>query len=228
LPLLAKIRVALRYLLTRSGPLALSVNQGGGFVRVGAGEGPPDMQLYFSPLSYERAQPGVRALMRPDAFSGFGMSISPCNPTSRGAVVIRSADPHEAPEIRANYLDTDADQQAALAGVHILRRLARTPAMAALIAEELKPGPVCAGDADLLADVRARGYSVFHPCGSCRMGPDPATSVVDHRLAVHGVSGLRVVDASIFPLVTSGNTNAPAMMVGERGAGFILEDAGRA
>ncbi|MBB3772650.1 choline dehydrogenase [Angulomicrobium tetraedrale] len=225
LPLAGKIRVGLRYLMTRSGPLALSVNQAGGFVRSTPDAPQPDIQLYFSPLSYERAVPGVRALMKPDAFSGFSMSISPCNPTSRGAIVLASPDPYAAPEVRARYLDTEEDQRVALIGVHMLRRLAATPALAAIIAQEIKPGPECMEEADLLADIRARGYSVFHPCGSCRMGPDPASSVVDARLRVHGLAGLRIVDASIFPLVTSGNTNAPAMMVGERGADFLLEEA---
>ncbi|MQT14716.1 GMC family oxidoreductase [Segnochrobactrum spirostomi] len=225
LPLAGKVRVGLRYLLTRGGPLSLSVNQGGGFVRSAPEVAAPDIQLYFSPLSYERALPGVRALMKPDAFSGFSMSISPCNPTSRGEIALRSPDPRVAPEIRARYLDTEEDRRIALAGVRILRRIAATPAMAALIAEEIKPGSECEDDAAMLADIRARAYSVFHPCGSCRMGPDARAAVVDARLRVHGLDGLRVVDASVFPLVTSGNTNAPAMMVGERGATFILEDA---
>jgi choline dehydrogenase len=222
LPLLGKIRVGLRYLLTRGGPLSLSVNQGGGYVRSTPDAPVPDIQLYFSPLSYERATPGVRALTKPDAFSGFSMSISPCMPTSEGEIALASPDPHVAPLIKARYLDTEEDRRMALIGARILRRLAATPALAAIIAAEIKPGLDCISDADLAADLRARAYSVFHPCGSCRMGPDPATSVVDARLKVHGLEGLRIIDASIFPKVTSGNINAPAMMVGERCADFIL------
>lgn len=224
LPLSGKIRVGLRYLLTRGGPLSLSVNQGGGFYRARPGANRPDMQLYFSPLSYERALPGVRALMRPDAFSGFSTSISPCRPTSRGQVAIRSTDPREAPAIEPNYLSTEEDVADILAGAKFLREIAATPTFRALIEAELKPGLACVSDAEFLADIRARAYSVFHPCGTCRMGPDPREAVVDHRLKVHGLAGLRVVDASIFPAIPSGNTNAPAILVGEKAATLMLEE----
>lgn len=225
LPLSGKIKVALRYLLFRRGPLSLSVNQGGGFLRSRADVTHPDIQLYFSPLSYERAPPGVRALMQPDPFPGFLMSVSPCRPSSRGQVAITSPDPRQPPAIQPNYLATNDDVETLLAGARFLRRLAATPTMRDIIAEELHPGPAHADDAALVADMRARSYSIFHPCGTCRMGPDAAAAVVDPRLKVHGVDGLRVVDASIFPTITSGNTNAPTIMVGERGADFILADA---
>jgi choline dehydrogenase len=221
-PLSGKIWVGLRYLLTRKGPLALSINQGGGFYRSRPRVERPDMQLYFQPLSYEHAVPGVRALMKPDAFSGFSTGISPCRPTSRGTVTIRSADPMVAPAIAPNYLSTDEDIADMLAGARFLRAIAAAPTFAALIEEELKPGPVCISDDEHLADIRARSYSVFHPCGSCRMGPDPSSAVVDPRLQVHGLAGLRVADASIFPAITSGNINAPAMIVGEKAADLIL------
>ena len=222
LPLSGRIRVGLQYLLQRRGPLALSVNQGGGFYRSRPGVDRPDMQLYFSPLSYERAVPGVRALMKPDAFSGFSTSISPCRPSSRGVVTIRSADVRTPPVISANYMSTDVDQADMLAGAQFLRRLAAAPTFAALIAQELKPGPDCRTDEDLLADIRARAYSVFHPCGTCRMGPDAHNAVVDPSLRVFGVDGLRIADASVFPTIPSGNINAPAMMVGEKAADLIL------
>jgi len=224
LPLIGQIRAGLAYLFGRRGPLSLSVNQGGGFFRTRADLDRPDMQLYFSPLSYERALPGVRALMKPDPFSGFSTSVSPCRPTSRGHVAIRSADPSAAPSIVPNYLDTEEDRTTILAGARFLRRLAATPTFRDLIADELKPGPDCASDEALAADIRARAYSVFHPCGTCRMGPDPADHVVGPDLKVHGVDGLRVADASIFPTVPSGNTNAPAMMVGWMAADRILAE----
>lgn len=221
LPMLGQLRVGLHYLLKRKGPLALSVNQGGGFYRSRPDSTRPDMQLYFSPLSYERAVPGVRALMKPDDFSGFSTGISPCQPTSRGHVAIQSADPAMAPVIVPNYLSTDEDVAAAVAGARFLRKIASTPTFSRLIEDEIKPGRQCQSDADLLEDIRARAYSVFHPCGTCRMGPDPAHSVVDAQLRAHGVEGLRVADASIFPAVTSGNTNAPAILVGEKAAELI-------
>ena len=220
-----KLRATLRYVFTRGGPLSLSVNQGGGFFRTRPDLARPDMQLYFSPLTYERTPPGIRPLMHPDPFPGFTTSASPCRPTSRGMLEIRSADPAEAPRIQPNYLTTEHDVAELLAGAKFLRRLAATPALRDLIDTELKPGPAAQSDADFIADIRARAYSVFHPCGSCGMGPDPARSVVDARLRVHGLEGLRVVDAAIFPTVTSGNINAPSIMVGERGADLILQDA---
>jgi choline dehydrogenase len=224
-PFSGKVRAALRYILTRGGPLSLSVNQGGGFFRTRPDLARPDMQLYFSPLTYERTPPGIRPLMHPDPFPGFTTSASPCRPTSRGLLEIRSADPTEPPRIQPNYLTTAQDVAELLAGAKFLRRLAATPALRDLIDAELKPGSAAQSDEDLIADIRARSYSVFHPCGSCGMGPDPARSVVDPRLRVHGVEGLRVVDAAIFPAVTSGNINAPAIMVGERGADLILADS---
>ncbi|HEX6120278.1 MAG TPA: GMC oxidoreductase, partial [Dongiaceae bacterium] len=136
----------------------------------------------------------------------------------------RSADPRTAPLIQPNYLSTNHDVDELLAGARFLRRLAGTPSMQALIAEELKPGPSIRSDDACIADIRARCYSVFHPVSTCRMGPDPTDSVVDHRLRVHGLSHLRVIDASIFPTVTSGNTNAPAIMVGEKGSDLVLAD----
>jgi choline dehydrogenase len=162
--------------------------------------------------------------MKPDPFPGFHASASPCQPTSRGHLQIRSPDPKAPPAIFPNYLSTEHDVAEMLAGARFLRRLAATPTFSALIEEELRPGPQARSDADLIADIRARAFSVFHPVGTCRMGPDPATAVVDHRLRVHGIAGLRVADTSIFPAVTSGNTNAPAMMVGEKAADLILED----
>jgi choline dehydrogenase len=224
-PWWGKLWAGLHYALARKGPLSLSVNQGGGFFRSRPDSERPDIQLYFSPLTYEKTLPGVRALTRTDPFPGFIMSVSPCRPTSRGHLEIRSADPRQAPAIHPNYLSTNHDVEELLAGARFLRKLAATPTMAALIAGELKPGPAVQSDEEHVADIRARSYSVFHPVGTCRMGPDPSDSVVDHRLRVHGIDGLRVVDASIFPAVTSGNTNAPAIMVGEKGADLVLADA---
>ncbi|MSP81970.1 MAG: choline dehydrogenase [Alphaproteobacteria bacterium] len=221
-----KLRAGLRYVLTRRGPLSLSLNQGGGFYRSRPGLARPNIQLYFSPLTYERAPVGVRPLMSPDPFPGFYTSISPCRPESLGFLRIGSADPHVPPVIHPNYAATDFDRQELLEGARFLRLLAATPSMARVIAEEIKPGPAAVTDADLLADVQARAYSVFHPVGTCAMGPDPTRAVVDHRLRVHGIAHLRVIDASIFPTLTSGNANAPAMMIGEKGAAMVLEDAG--
>ena len=223
-PWWGQLAVGLRYVLTRGGPLSLSVNQGGGFFRSDPARTRPNLQLYFSPLSYIKAVPGKRQLMRPDPYPGFLVGVSNCHPTSRGHVRIRSADPLEAPAIQPNYLSTQEDLDELVQGALFLRRLAAQAPLAALIEEELQPGAQVASRAELEDDIRKRSSSIFHASGTCAMGPDPATSVVDARLRVHGLEGLRVVDASVFPRITSGNINAPAIMVGERGADFLIAD----
>jgi choline dehydrogenase len=225
-PWWGRIRLGARYLMFRDGPLSLSVNQAGGFVRSRPDEPEVDTQLYFSPVSYSKPTPGVRRLTMPDPFPGFFIGISHCRPKSRGSIRIASRDPLAAPVIEPNYLSAPEDLRAMLDEVRLIRRIAAQPAMRDLIAEEMKPGPAAVSDADLEADIRARAGSIFHASCTCRMGPDPADCVVDHRLRVHGIEGLRVIDASVFPSVTSGNTNAPVMMVAEKGAAMVIEDCG--
>ncbi|WP_186398285.1 GMC family oxidoreductase [Stappia sp. P2PMeth1] len=223
-PLHGKLWHGLRYVLARRGPLSLGVNQGGGFFRTRPELARPNMQLFFSPVSYTKAPPGKRPLMSPDPFPGFLLGIQPTRPTSRGHLELRSADPFAPPAIHPNYLSTNHDLQEMLEGARFLREMAATPAFASVIEAEIRPGPQVQSEEDLIADIRARSGTVFHPVSTCRMGPDPSVDVVDARLRVHGLAGLRVVDASIFPTVTSGNTNAPAIMVGEKGADMILQD----
>jgi choline dehydrogenase len=220
-----KLRAGLRYLATRRGPLALSINQAGGFARSRSDLVRPNIQLYFSPLSYTRAPAGKRPLMSPDPFPGFLLSAQPCRPDSRGHLELKSADPFAAPRIVPNSLATEHDLQEMVEGAMLLRKLAAAPALAAVITEELSPGPAVATPEQLVEDIRQRCSTVFHPVGTCRMGPDPRHAVVDPSLKVHGVRALRVVDASIFPALTSGNTNAPVIMVAEKAADLILADA---
>ena len=224
-PLLGKIRAGLRYMADRAGPLSLSVNQSGGFVRSDATKYHPNLQLYFSPVSYTKTPLSERKLLNPDPFSAFLLSHNPCRPTSRGHIELASNDPSAYPVIHPNYLATQCDIEDVLAGNRLLRQLARTRPLADIITEEIVPGDEVDGDEAQLADFRARADTVYHPTSTCMMGPDPATSVVDARLRVHGVQGLRVIDASVFPTITSGNTNAPTVMVAEKGASMVLEDA---
>jgi choline dehydrogenase len=221
-PWLGKIGVAIRYALSRRGPLALSVNQAGGFVRSREGVPRPDMQLYFSPLSYTRVPAGVRPLMRPDPFPGFLLSAQPCRPSSRGRIEIASSDFREAPAIHPNSLSDGRDLEALLVGSRLLRRLSQTAPLSAAIADEMQPGPSVRSDDQLVEDIRRRAGTVFHPVSTCRMASDPSDGVVDARLRVHGLEGLRIADASVFPFVTSGNTNLPTLMVAEKAADLIL------
>jgi choline dehydrogenase len=223
-PWLGKVRAGLQYLLTRRGPRSLSLNQGGGFTRVMPDAARPDLQLYFSPVSYTRAPPGTRPLMSPDPFPGFLLGFNPAKPTSKGFLEIRSPDPFETPKLHGNYLDTNYDLAVMLACVRLMRRIAETPALSTVIDAELSPGPGIETDDEIIAFLREKSWTVFHQCGTCRMGQD-ADAVVDPRLRVRGVEGLRVADASIFPTIPTGNTNAPAIMVGERAADLIRQDA---
>ena len=154
------------------------------------------------------------------------MSFNTCRPTSRGSVHIRSPDPQLKPLIVPNSLTTAADVQDVYDGARLLRRLSATGPLAAVTEAEREPGKQVLSDAEVLADFRQRAGSVFHASCSCAMGADPRTSVLDARLKVRGVSGLRVVDASAFPNVTSGNTNAPTIMLAEKAAELILQDSG--
>ncbi|MGV3552213.1 GMC family oxidoreductase [Rhizobium sp.] len=219
-----KLWRGLEFLVLGEGPLSLSLNQGGGFLRSRPGLDRPDIQLYFQAISTTMAKAGTRPLTDPDPFPGYAIGLSSTRPTSRGSILIRSANPFEHPEIRANAHGTPEDLEAMLAGVKLIRRIAAQPALADITAEELVPGPSVRSDAELTNDFRNRSGTVYHPCGTARMGTDPATSAVDPHLRVHGIDGLVVSDASVFPAVISGNTNAPTMMVASRAAAFLLED----
>lgn len=223
-PLLGKAIAALRFAASRSGPLSLSVNQSGGFVRSDPALDRVDLQLYFSPVSYTRTPIAARKLLNPDPFSAFLLSHNPCRPSSTGRIDLANPDPFKPPRIEPNYLSTDEDIRTVIAGNRLLRRIAGSGPLADVITEELLPGAALDDDAVLLDDFRQRADTVYHPTSTCRMGPDSNTAVVDNRLRVRGVTGLRVIDASIFPNITSGNTNAPTVMVAEKGAAMVLED----
>jgi choline dehydrogenase len=219
-----QIKAALQYLLTRRGTLSLSVNQCGGFVRSAPGAARPDTQLYFNPITYPAPRPGEARRIDPDPFPGFILSFQPCRPTSRGRIEIRDRNPDTPPRIEPNYLATDADAAEAIAGGRLIQRLEATPAMESLIKAAVPPALGPMDDAGILADFRARASTVFHPTSTCRMGQAPGEAVVDPRLNVFGVDGLRVVDASVFPTVTSGNTNAATIMVARKAGDMIVAD----
>lgn len=224
-PWWGKLLAGVRYLTTLSGPLSLSLNQGGGFMRTQPELKQPNLQLYCSPLSYTRAPAKTRPLMNPDPFSAFMLGLSNCRPKSTGSITLRSADPFDNPIIHANYFSAPEDMQELKAGTRFLRQMVQTEALQDVVVEELVPGESVQSDEQLEDFIRQSAWTVFHPCCSCRMGPDPATHVVDARLRVHGLRNIRVADASIFPHIISGNTNAPCMMVGEKASDMILQDA---
>jgi choline dehydrogenase len=183
------------------------------------------MQLYYQAFSTLLPKPGERPILSPDPFSGMSLGLSNCRPTSVGEIMISSADPLAHPKITANAYSTDHDVQEMLEAVKFLRKIAAQEPLRSLIVEELRPGPEVKTDTQMIDDFRRRSGTVYHPCCTARMAPTPALGVVDARLRVHGVEGLRVIDASAFPSILSGNLNAAAMMIGWRGAEMVLQDA---
>jgi choline dehydrogenase len=218
-----KLLMGLEWLRDRSGPLTIGAGQGAIFARTRPELETPDVQFHIIMFSADR--PGQPL----HDFSGFTASVCQLRPESRGSIMIHSPHADEHPAIRANYLATETDRRCIIDGLKLARRLAGTEALQPLIEAELEPGPKVESDEDFLAHARARGGTIFHPTSTCMMGPagDPS-SVVDARLRVHGLEGLRVADASIMPAVVSGNTNAACIMIGEKAADMILKDRTRA
>lgn len=206
----------LRYLLKRDGFLANGIFRAGAFYRSNPTVPWPDIQAHFGILSIDN--PAVP----PHRHSGMTLSVCLLRPESRGSIEIQSADPTMAPLIRMNYLASAADQTAMIRAVRRMREIAATNPLANYLEGEFQPGPAAQSDAELLAFLRAKGTTTFHPAGTCKMGADPM-GVVDDYLRVHDVDGLRVADASIMPHIVSGNTNAPAIMIGEKAADLIKE-----
>jgi choline dehydrogenase len=224
-PLWGKVLAGMKYLLAGAGPLAKSINHAGGFFRTDPSLPRPNMQLYMQAFSTLIPREGERPILTPDPWSGLSLGLSNCRPTSRGHIRITSPDPNRAPAITANAFSTNHDVQEMLLAVKYLRHLAAQPSFARLVKEELRPGPAVTTDEALIDDFRARSGTVYHPSCTCRMGANPATSVLDARLRLRGVQGLRVIDASSFPNLIAGNTNAPSILMGWRGAEMVLQDA---
>ncbi len=212
---------ALQYLLTRGGPLSIPVNHCGGFIRSDADSPYPDMQFYANAAAYSIPAGGKAQI---DKDPGFLLCTQPSRPDSRGQVRIASADPEDAPLIQANSLATGRDQANAIKAGQLLQRFAATASMQQVIKAAKEPDIARLDAAALLENFRERAGTVYHPTSTCRMGHNARDSVLDERLRVHGIAGLRVVDASAFPNITSGNTQAPTLMLALRAAALILED----
>jgi choline dehydrogenase len=211
-------KAVFQYVLTRRGYFAMPAISAGCFVRALPSSATPDIQCSIALYSIHNLGDWV------DPFPGFTITATLLRPESRGHVRIKSADPRQAPAIHPNYLAARKDRDTLLAGVKVLRRLAKAPALARYIAEEVDPGLQSADDDALLDFIRRRGSTVYHPVSTCRMGQD-VKAVVDERLKVRGFERLRVIDASIMPAVVSGNTNAATIMIAEKGADMVQEDA---
>ena len=216
---LRKAWIGLQYALWRTGPLTLAASQVAIFTRSHPGVDRPDIQFHMQPLSADKPGQGAHP------FSAFTASVCQLRPFSRGRIEIQSADPLHYPLIHANYLSDERDHPVVIGGIRVARRIAAAPSLAPHIVSEFVPGAQYRTDAELLDAARQFSQSIYHPAGTCKMGHD-ALAVVDDRLRVHGVAKLRIADASIMPELVSGNTNAPVIMIAEKAADMILEDAG--
>ena len=215
---LRRILAGARYAAFRKGPLTIAAGTSGAFFKTDPRLATPDIQIHFLPFSTDKMGEKLHA------FSGFSASVCQLRPESRGSLRIRSADPLAPPEIRINYLATEVDRTANVEGLKILRKILQAPALKSYVTEEVEPGVKVSTDEELLNFCRQRGSTVYHPTSTCRMGSD-ALAVVDQRLRVRGIEGLRVVDASIMPDLVSGNTNAATIMIAEKASDMILQDA---
>jgi choline dehydrogenase len=213
----------LRGLTLGTGPATVFPYEGGAFIRVNPGSSDADIQVHFMHGREDTAKPHLLDPARTEDKHGFTVRVSQTRPQSRGRVRLRSSRPDEAPAMTANYLSSRHDVDTTLAGIRALRRVIAQPAFDAYRGKEIAPGPMAQSDDDLIAWLRATGGTTFHPSGTCKMGLDDM-AVVDERLRVRGIKGLRVADTSIMPLIVTGNTNAPAIMIGERAAQFVRED----
>ena len=213
-----RVMAGARYALSRTGPLTVAAGTSGAFFKSNPRLATPDIQIHFIPFSTDK----MGEKLHP--FSGFTATVCQLRPESRGSLKIRSSDPSAPPEIRINYLATETDRAAFIDGIRILRNILAAPAMKPYTVNEVYPGSDKTGDEDLLDFCRNTGSTVYHPTSTCRMGNDPL-AVVDQRLRVRGIEGLRVVDASVMPDLMSGNTNAPTIMIAEKASDMILADA---
>jgi choline dehydrogenase len=212
---------AARFAFTGRGALTFGVTTAQVFCASREGLAAPDLQLLFTPASYDPVRFG-----KLEREGGMTVAVCPVRPDSRGTIMATSPDPFARPRIQPNYLSAVSDQQVLGAGIRLTRQIFAAPALARHSTMETLPGPDVQTDAQLLDYMRNYGNTLYHPVGTCRMGEGPG-AVVDSRLRVHGIAGLRVADASIMPALTSGNTNAPTIMIGEKCAAMVLED-GRA
>jgi len=215
---LLQMKTGLEYAFNRSGILANGAAVAGVFAKSSPELDEPDIQFHFIPFSADAPGKGLHT------YPGISSTICVLRPDSRGHQHIVSADAKEKPSIVANYLAAESDRRITLAGLKLARRIAEQAAFKSFVRREVFPGPECVSDENFLQFAMERGTTVFHPCGTCKMGDDPM-AVVDARLRVHGIGGLRVIDASIMPNLVSGNTNAPTIMIAEKAADMIKVDA---
>jgi choline dehydrogenase len=218
-----KAKLGAKYVFSRRGPLSISMNQAGGFVSTNSQTAKPNIQLYFNPLSYKSYSDSGN-IVKPLPHSGVMLSYSPCRPKSRGSVTLSNSNYLSDALIQPNYLSNDEDVADVIEGAKFVAKLTQTPSFSRMLNNNVDNDLSAKSAVDFLQHFKEQGGSIYHLCGSCAMGNDDKRSVVSPSLKVHGLRGLRVVDASIFPNIVSGNINAATMMVAEKGSAYIVQD----
>ena len=214
---MGKLGIGLEYLLFQRGPMTMAPSQLGAFAKSDPSYDTPNIQYHVQPLTLDKFGEPLHD------FPAFTASVCNLRPESRGSIRLKSADPHDSPSIRPNYLSAERDKQVAAQAVRYTRKIVKQEALARYKPKEFKPGPDLETPEDLVKAAGDISSTIFHPIGTCKMGDDPM-AVVDGRLRVHGLRSLRVVDASVMPTITSGNTNSPTLMIAEKAAEMIKSD----
>ena len=222
-----RIKSVLKYLYNRSGPLSLSLNQGGGYINWNSLDPHPNIQLYFNPLTYSVSYKNRRPLLNTDKFNGFIIGFNSCRPKSLGEVKLKSFKDGYLPSINPNYLSDERDIHDLYATFDFMRKFSANKNISNIIKSPVNIDPLIATDHELLDHFKSNATTIYHPCGTCRMSKDIGTGVVSDKLKVHGLDNLWIVDASIMPNITSGNINAPVMMLSHLSSKIILEELKR-
>jgi len=219
-----RIKTVLRYFYNRKGPLSLSLNQGGGYINWKSLDPYPNIQLYFNPLTYSVSYKNKRPLLKTDKFSGFIIGFNSCRPKSLGEVKLRLENEEYYPSINPNYLSDERDIHDLYSAFDFVRKFSSNKHIKNIIKAPINIDPIKASDKELLDHFKSMATTIYHPCGTCRMSKDINSGVVSDKLKVHGLENLWIVDASIMPNITSGNINAPVMMLSYLSSKLILEE----
>ena len=214
----------MKYAYDRKGAFALSLNQAGGYLNWNSRHKYPNLQIYFNPITYSITHKNKRPLLKTDKFDGFIIGYNSCRPKSLGEISLKSPDTNDTPIINPNFLSHDEDIHDVLCAVDFAKTLAKTKSISSIREETIKNDLLNASNKEMIDHFKENAVSIYHPCGTCRMSNDTTNGAVSKRLKFHGLDNLWIVDASVFPNITSGNINATVMMLANLGSKLIIED----